>query len=202
MYMKKKIIILKKENLGLFYKKIRTLKFQRFLGNRIFVCYDGKEYCGNEKESPEELAVILNILKILNASCKRERLSLVYDITCDYLDNEFRTKNLCGFKNDMCECNRNKPKDKQVCSCCTRTKTRIVCKNFDKKRKICKIKSIGCKLFVCPYLYFKKKVRFPMRKIPYIHYFLSWRQKAIVNTAIFQDKDEVMDKLMKFYKMP
>mgnify|MGYP003313624951 CR=1 FL=1 len=55
---------------------------------------------------------------------------------------------------------------------------------------------------VLTYLYFEKKVRFPLRKIPYIHYFLSWRQKAIVKTSIFQDKEEVMDKLVKFYKMP
>ena len=200
--MKKKTVILDKKNLNLFYKKIRVLKLYKFLGKTICISYCGKEYLGKEKECPEELTVILNILKILNSSNKRERLSLIYDVTCNYLDNEFRTKNLCGFKNDMCECNRNKSKDKQVCSCCTHTKTRIVCEKFDKKRKTCKIKRIGCKLFVCPYLYFEKKVRFPLRKIPYIHYFLSWRQKAIVKTSIFQDKEEVMDKLVKFYKMP
>ena len=200
--MKKKVVELEQEKIDSFYKKIRVLKLYRFLGRKIYVSYRGEEYLGNEKEYPEELTVILNILKILNASRKKERLSWVYDITCEYLDNEFRTKNLCGFKNDMCECNRNKSKEKRVCSCCTRTKTRIVCEKFDKKRKTCKIKSIGCKLFVCPYLRFKKKVKFPIKTIPYLHYFLSWRQKAIVKTAIFQDKDEVVEKLMKFYKLP
>ncbi|MBQ9833722.1 MAG: hypothetical protein IJO33_00835 [Bacilli bacterium] len=169
--MKKKIVIVEKNNINKFYKKINWLKLQRLIGYKIYISYNNEEYSGEEKKYPEEIEVLINILKILNASTKYERLNIVYDISCDYLDNEFRNKNLCGFKNDMCECNRNKPKDKQVYSCCTGTTTRILCDKFDKKLKTCKIKSISCKLFVCPYLRFQKKIKFPIKKIPYLHYF-------------------------------
>lgn len=65
---------------------------------------------------------------------------MAYDCACDYLDEQFINKNLCDFKNDMCKCNRQKPKEKQVNSCCVRTVTRKLCKHFDKKRNVVKQK--------------------------------------------------------------
>ena len=99
----------------------------------------------------------------------------------------------------MCYCNRAKCKSKQVGSCCIKTSTGEICEHFDKEIKFCKIKSITCKLFVCPFLR-KKGIRYSVNKIPYIKYFLSIRQKLIIKSNPFVDKDEMIDKLIKFYK--
>lgn len=195
--MKTKTIELKKGKTKDFYKKIKILKLKRKFGYRFKIKYDKKIYPDN-KDIPPELEEIINIINILNATTKKEKYSLIYDYACDYLDNEFRGKNLCGFKDDMCICNRNKPKEKQVGSCCVKTTTKEVCKHFDNVNKCCKIKCIGCKLYVCIPLH-KANIKFPVRKIPYLKYFLSFRGKCIVKSNVFVDKDYVVNKLMKFY---
>lgn len=185
-----------------FYRKIFIIKIHRFCGKSVNIIYQNKKYNSDSKKFPQELGKVINCLKIINANNKNERLSLIYDYSCEFLDSEYLCKNLCGFKNNMCECNRNKPKEKQTVSCCTHRRTGELCDKFDDISKACTIKSISCKLFACPYLVFKKKIKFTVWNIPYLRYFLSLRQKAIVRTSFFQDKDVVMDKLLKFYKMP
>ena len=110
MYMKK-IINYNKDNIDKFYKRIWQYKFYRILRKEIILNYCGKEY-KSTKKCPKEIVEVLKCIEILNERNKRKRLELVYDYTCEYLDNEFLGKNLCGFKNDMCACNRNKPKEK------------------------------------------------------------------------------------------
>lgn len=195
-----KIICLNKDNIKSFYKKIKLYKFLSKFNINFIINYCGKEYTLQNKY-PQELGIILNIVDILNEKNTREKYNKIYDKSCDYLDREFREKNICGFKNDMCICNRNKCKENQVSSCCESLKTRKICKNFDNKKKECKIKSLGCKLFVCPYL-IKKGYYYSPNKVPYLRYFLSPRQKAIALTSHFKDRDEVVNKLIKFYKMP
>ena len=104
-------------------------------------------------------------------------------------------------KNNMCRCNREKCKDKQVSSCCESLKSRKICENFDNEKKECKIKSLGCKLFVCPYL-IKKGYYYRTGNVPYLKYLLSPRQKLIALTSHFKDKDENVNKMIKFYKLP
>ena len=48
------------------------------------------------------------------------------------------SKNICDFKNNMCRCNREKCKDKQVSSCCESLKSRKICENFDNEKKECR----------------------------------------------------------------
>lgn len=144
--------------------------------------------------------MIQNIINIINTKKKKNKLNLIYDYTCDYLDTEFAEKNICNFQKDMCEYNRQRQKNLRVCSCCTKVRTKEVCKYFNKKEKRCSIKCISCKLFVCHYLRTKKNIRYPMNKIPYLHYFLSLRQKIICKFSYFMPKEEIMDSLLKFYK--
>lgn len=191
----KKVVIIK-DNIKRFYRKIYLYRFLRIFKTEFILKIDK-----DTKLSKEEKEIINNIINILNSKTRRKKYELIYDYACDYLDNEFRSKNLCGFKNGMCSCNRHKRKDIQVSSCCERVRTRIICEHFDHNKKTCSIKSIGCKLFVCPYLR-KKGVKYPIKKIPYLKYFLSMRQKAICITSIFQDKDVTINKFLKPYKMP
>lgn len=183
-----------------FYKKIRWLKVIRIFGHMIEISYNGKKYTEYNDLVPKEIEDIVKVISIINSKSKKEKYRKIYDYACDYLDREFREKNLCGFKKDMCCCNRAKPKSKQVGSCCVKTSTGEVCKHFDEKIKFCKIKSITCKLFVCPYLK-KKNIRYPVNKIPYVKYFLSLRQKLIIKSNPFVDKPEMIEKLIRFYKI-
>ena len=187
----KKIIV--KNNTKSFYRK---LYYYRFLS-----LFKIKFILETDNISKEEEKTIKNIINILNSKNRREKYSLIYDYACDYLDNEFQGKNLCGFKNNMCICNRKKSKEIRVSSCCESLKTRKICDHFDNKKKTCSIKSLGCKLFICPYLK-KKGIKYPIKKIPYLKYFLSMRQKAICITSIFQDKDVTINKFIKPYKRP
>ena len=197
----KKIIELEKNKLDLFYKKVRWYNFLTKFGKKFVVKYNDKEYDHNTKKSPKELETILNVVTILNTNSRREKYNLLYDYACDYLDNEFIEKKLCAFKDDMCIRNRCRTRGVKVSSCCERNKSRVICKNFDNVNKCCRIKSIGCKLFTCHYLK-KQGIRYRVNSIPYLRYFLSARQKAICINSIFIDKDETIDKFMKFYKLP
>ena len=195
MYMKK-IIVIRNNNLKKIYRKIYFYRLLRLFKTEFILKIEN-----NANLSKEDKEILNNIINILNSKTRKHKYNLIYDYACDYLDNQFISKNLCGFKNNMCSCNREKEKTKQVSSCCESLKTRKICEHFDNKRKTCSIKSLGCKLFVCPHLR-KKKINYPIRKIPYLNYFLSPRQRAICITSIFQDKDITVDKFLKPYKMP
>ena len=189
-----KIIRIKNNNLKDFYRKIYYYRFLRLFKTKFTLDKSIKLTKENKK-------IVNNILNILNSKTRREKYELIHDYTCEYLDNEFINKNVCGFKNDMCSCNRAKDKKYQVSSCCESLKTRIICEKFDSKKKTCSIQSIGCKLFICPHLR-KQGIRYPIRKIPYLKYFLSPRQKAICITSIFQGKEITVNKFLRPYKMP
>ena len=193
-----KIINLKTSNLTGFYKKMFFYKLLSLFKIKLKLTFDRKEKL---KKYTEEQQTIINCINILNSNTRQEKYNLIYDYSCDYLDGEFINKNLCGFKNNMCACNRSKPEILQLSSCCESGKIRTICEHFDKNKKTCKIKSIGCKLFTCPYLH-RKGIKYPIKKIPYLKYFLSTRQKLIVKSSTFQDKDVIVNKLLKFYKMP
>ena len=196
-----KIVVIEKNKEQDFFKKIKWLKVLKYLGYKFSIEYCGKKYNGKNQKFPKELGIIINILNILNSETRREKYELIYDYSCDYLDNEFSTKNLCDFKDNMCVRNRCRTRGVKVSSCCERNKTRVICDKFDDKNKCCTIKSVGCKLFTCYYLR-EKGIRYRVNDVPYLKYFLSIRQKAVCINSIFKDKNENIDRLMKFYKMP
>ena len=147
-----------------FIKKIRYLKFLSKLRINLFVCYKSKVYASSKDKHPEEMDMTLKLLDILNTHRRKDKYNLIYDYACNYLDNEFQKNNWCGFKNNMCECNRNKPIEYQTSSCCTRTYTKETCKYLDEEKKRCSIRCLACKLFVCNYL-IKKGVKYTSNKV-------------------------------------
>ena len=48
----------------------------------------------------------------------------------------------------------------------------------------------------------KKGYYYRTGNVPYLKYFLSPRQKLIALTSHFKDKDENVNKIIKFYKLP
>ena len=56
-----------------------------------------------EKKNDSNIDEKMKIIdKVLDIEDKEERLSYLYDLICDYLDNEFREKGICDFKCDIC----------------------------------------------------------------------------------------------------
>ena len=177
------------------------MKLLSFFHVNISICYNKNVYAGFNDEHDTEMDTILRCLDILNKHPRKEKYSLIFDYACDYLDNEFLCHNWCDFKKNMCVNNRNKPKEYQTGSCCTRTSSKKDCIHFNKEIKRCGIKCLSCKLFTCDYLK-DKGIKYTANKVPYLKYFLSPRQKLISNYSFFKDKDEVIKRWLRFYKLP
>ena len=197
----KKIIEIKSNKINNFYKHIKYLNLIRFFKYSFSIRYCGKIYCKKTSKTPPELDIVLNFIDILNSKSRREKYELIYDYSCEYLDNEFIRKKICNFENDTCIRNRCRTKGIKVSSCCENSKNHFVCDKFDNVNKCCSIKSLGCKLYTCYFLR-KKGIRYRVNDVPYLKYFLSIRQKAICINSIFKDKDEIVDKFMTFYRLP
>lgn len=129
----------------------------------------------------------------------KERYSKIYDIICDYLDNEFICKNVCGFKNGICS-RRQHMIDKGVAKktytngCCYGYKENKVCEHLKNGR--CSIKNIACKTFTCPFLKLRGK-RYSINKLYFARYFFNSRQKFYMENTYFVDKDIVLDGILK-----
>ena len=191
--MKKEIVI---KDIKLFYKRIRLYNYLSRFGKRYVFSYKGESYQGSSIKHDDKINEVLKLLDIINTPKKRDKYSLLYDYTCDYLDNEFKRNNYCNFKNDVCESSRNLKNN--VSCCCVRYTNNELCEHFDKDKKACSIKCITCKLYTCPYLNLKGIIYTP-NTVPYLKYFLSWRQKRICQYNFFIEKDKIIDKWMKFY---
>ena len=150
----------------------------------------------NDNDIDNKLKVISKGLEIKN---KKERLNYVYDLICDYLDNEFKEKNICDFKCDICVrrqdmIDRGIKKDTYKNGCCysyIKSKDCIYLENGK-----CKTKNIGCKLFTCHYLR-KKGYKYKLNDIYLAKYFFNLRQKLYIENAIKLSKEEVIKGILE-----
>ncbi len=127
---------------------------------------------------------------------RRQRYEYIYDKTCNMLDTEFRTKNLCDFKDNKC---LEKRKSNVVCGCCRHYKNLfsnqlVKCKYL--KNKKCTAKCISCKLFTCDTLQ-KKGIKFRVRDFYFLNYYLNPIQKFIVKYSVFTHKNKIIKELMR-----
>ena len=141
----------------------------------------------NEIEDLKKIVTALNIKDI------EKRYSYIYDEACYYLDNEFKTKNICDFQDNKCIAVRKKTCHDSDYGCCYGI-NRGVCKNLENKK--CKISSLSCKLFTCRYLR-KKGIKYRVKDIPILDFFFNIREKYIIEYSIFKDKDEIIKELLK-----
>lgn len=137
----------------------------------------------------------IHIIHALNIKNSKKRYSYIYDVVCNYLDNEFKINNICDFKDNKCISVRNNGHCEESCNGCCYGTNRELCINF--KDGKCNIQSLSCKLFTCRYLK-KKGVKFSVNDIDLLKYFFNLRQKYILDTSIFKDKDEIIDLLLKY----
>ena len=123
----------------------------------------------NDTEIEEKMKKIDSVLKI---SDTKERYSYLFELICDYLDNEFRKNNLCDFDNcGLCKRRRalkekNPNKETYLYGCCYSYINKRVCP-FLNKDGSCTNRNIGCKLFTCHYL---KKEGYTLKVTEYTDY--------------------------------
>lgn len=195
-----KIVVIK-NNIKNFYHKIYFLRVVSAFHINVSVVYNNKKYHGLDNKHPKEIDEILKIIDILNTHKRKEKYNLIYNYACEYLDNEFINNNWCDFKKNMCISNRNKSKEYQVGSCCTHnTHNKETCPYFDNNIKRCSIRCLSCKLFVCPYLS-RKGVKYRINEVPYLKYFLSFRQKIIAKISFFKPQEVIVYKWLRFYHL-
>ena len=150
-----------------------------------------------DKEIDQKMKIIDSVLEKTD---KKERYSYLYDLICDYLDQEFQEKNICGFCHDLCKrrrdmMERNINKDTYINVFCHSYLKNADCPHL-KKGGGCAIKNIGCKTFTCFYLK-KRGIRYSLNKIYLARYFFNPRQKFYMENTFFVDKPVVMEGIMK-----
>lgn len=151
----------------------------------------------NDPEIEEKLIIID---KVLSISDKEERYSYLYDLICDYLDNEFKEENICGFNCGICKrrkdmMERNIKKETYENGCCYGYKKGKACEYLI-PGKGCSIKNIACKTFTCFYLR-KQGYCFRLNNIYLARYFFNYRQKYYMENTYFVDKDIIISGIMK-----
>lgn len=136
---------------------------------------------------------ILDIVKIYNTLDYKDKLGLIYDYVCDYIDEDMRINNYCDFKDDRCIGNRLGLSVHSINGCCYRRKEGL-CKKFVNKK--CVIRNVSCKFFMCTYVEKKMKKKYdPKNIIPLM--FLDRRQINIMKRSYFIEKEIVIEKLYK-----
>ena len=154
-----------------------------------------------EKINAEDIDSKLNVVAaILEFNDKIERYSYLYDLICDYLDNEFTEKNICDFNCGVCK--RRKAMIKQKISkktyqngCCYSYLQNSNCQYLDSE-KGCQIKNIACKLFTCDHLK-KQGYRYRIDDIYFARYFFNIRQKFYIKNTFFVPKDVVLKGILE-----
>lgn len=147
-----------------------------------------------EKKFSKDVTSKICFIHAINLRDKKKRYAYIYDVVCDYLDKEFHDKNICGFSDNVCLSVKNNSHCPESLHGCCYGRNRGLCKNF--KNGKCQIKSISCKLFTCRYLK-KNKIKYKINDIPLLKYFFNLRQKFIIDTSIFKDKEETIELLLK-----
>lgn len=150
----------------------------------------------SEEEKKKRISVVDKIIAEKDIS---KRYSILYDMICDYLDNEFQSNNICGFKDGICSrrqdmIDRGIKKECYLNGCCYGYKEGKTCDYLIDGH--CSIKNIACKTFTCPYLR-KKGYKFSINKIYFAKYFFNIAQKVYMEHTHFVDKDIVMKGIMK-----
>ena len=163
--------------------------------NKILVANIAK-YTNNEKIYRE----ILNSLTAVLYKDKKGKYNYLYDTICDYLDNEFIKKKLCGFKNDKCKVKESSGVTMGCCYHCKNKRFGLlytnkfqVCEYLKDKR--CSAKCITCKLFTCDELE-KEGVKYNTNNILLIKCFFNPLQKFIIISSHFTPKEKIMERLL------
>ena len=131
---------------------------------------------------------------------KRERYSYLYDLICDYFDQEFKEKNICAFSCGICKrrqsmIDQGTIKDTYQNGCCYSYRKKELCKHYV-EGKGCAIKNIACKVYTCHYLR-KRGYHYHVRDLYFARYFFNKKQFFYMENTFFQDKTIVLNGILE-----
>ena len=111
-------------------------------------------------------------------------MELIIDGTCQYIDEYFANKNICGFKEGKCYIQQRK------CNSCVNG----CCRKCIYQSEVgCKTKNVACKLFFCS----EVKRRYSIIEFQDIKLLkcLGFRQRCLIKHDYFSSKEEVVNDL-------
>ena len=121
------------------------------------------------------------IIKALNIKKRKDRITYIYDEACRQIDNHYKNKNICGFKNNKCYVQQ-KLNNGTINGCCR------MCQYQSEKG--CKTINLTCKLFTCSEV--EKRCTFDDLKILNL---LSYRNRMILKSDYFSKREDVIKDL-------
>ena len=164
------IIINNKAALDKFYKKLFFYKSFLFKKTKFTV----------ETKFEE----VKPIIKALNIKKRKQRITYIYDEACNQIDNHYKSKNICGFKNNKCYVQQ-KLNNGTINGCCR------MC--MYQSSKGCTTKNLTCKLFTCSEVEKRCKIiTFDDLKILNL---LSFRNRMILKSDYFSKREDVIKDL-------
>ncbi|MEE3342987.1 MAG: hypothetical protein VZS44_02740 [Bacilli bacterium] len=162
---KKIIIINDDKDLNIFYNKL-------IIYRSIF--YINTKFYSNDKR-------IEDIVEALNIKSWTRRIDYVYDKACFYVDEYWKDKNICGFKNNKCY-TQQEPNCSYRNGCCRRC--------YYQSNKGCVTSNLTCKLYYCTEVTKRYKVIL-FDDIKILNLF-NFRQRTILKHDYFSSREEVL----------
>lgn len=124
------------------------------------------------------------IVEALNIKKRKTRITYIYDTACKKIDDHYKNKNICGFKNNKCYVQQklNNNYENGCCRFC-----------LYQSSKGCKTKNLTCKLFTCSEVEKRCKViTFDDLNILKV---LTKRQRLIAKTNYFTKRESFIKDL-------
>ncbi len=184
--------ILKEKNK--IFRKIKNIK--KWNNKEIFNnCFQVIVFNYN-KNNEQHVIDLIRSIKIMLLPTKLEKYDYIYDTVCDYLDNEFISKNICEFKNNKCIAKKNFD---CTCGCCRHYKNLLSNKLVEceyLKNKKCSTKCLICKMFTCNYIIKNKKIKYRIKDIFLLNKFFNPIQKLIISISYFTSKEIIIKRLL------
>lgn len=139
------------------------------------------KHCKNIETNYKELK---SIIKAINIKKRKEKITYIYDEACKQIDNHYKNKDICGFKNNKCYVQQ-KLNNGNINGCCR------MC--IYQSTKGCMTKNLTCKLFTCSEVEKRCKIiKFDDLKILKL---LSFRNRLILKHDYFSKREDVINDL-------
>lgn len=146
-------------------------------------------------------------LKTLLINSKKAQYEIIYDYICKYLDDEFSSKKICGFCNNICDASRAGYTKYKFNGCCYTINyglggvvlSHTPCQYLVNGH--CIANCISCKLHTCYFLRLKN-IEYTTQSILLLNCFFSYKQHMVLRNNFFKKKEEIIIKLLHVNYIP
>lgn len=184
---KKQSVEIQKANLKKMLKLFKVCaKVVKILKSRKFN-FDGTIYVSklSEKKNNNDFMIASMLDAKFNYNIFK-RMGVAVNHACDYLDKENEINNMCDFKDNKCVSHRENNINKNT-GCCP-----SFCKFTE--CKVCTVKNISCKIFMCDYLE-ERGYYFTPHTIPILHQHLNILERFVCIGMLFKTTKRTIARL-------